>query len=125
MRKVRFNEGEVIFSEGDIGEHCFKIISGKIDILVDVPTVMKRGRKETIATSGPGEFVGDMSVIQRGPRSASAVAVEPTVCMAYTADEIVDLLENDPKEAMAYARLMINRLRNTTRRMSWIAGHPG
>ena len=124
MQEVHFREGEVIFSEGDVGEHCFKIVSGKVDIVVNVPRVLKRGHGETVATAGPGEFVGDMSVIQRGPRSASAVAVEPTVCMAYTADEIVDLLESDPKEALAYARLMIQRLRNTNRRMSWIAGQP-
>jgi signal-transduction protein with cAMP-binding, CBS, and nucleotidyltransferase domain len=102
MHEVRFRKDEVIFSEGDTGEHCYKILSGKVEIVVKVPGVMRRGQKEKIATCGPGEFIGEMSLIVGGPRSATAVSAEPTVCRAYSADEILGLLQGDPQEALAY-----------------------
>jgi len=119
MQEVRFRKGERIFSEGDPSDHCFKIISGKVEILLAMKGLMKRGRTETVATCGPGDMLGEMSVIDGGRRSASAVAVEPTVCTAYTAEEILHVLTSDPNEALAYVRMLINRLRRTNRKISW------
>lgn len=122
MHEVRFREGEVIFSEGDIGEHCYKVLSGRVDIVVKVPGVMRRGKTEKIASCGPGEFIGEMSLIVGGPRSATAVTSEPTLCRAYSSAEILDLLQGDPQEALAYMRLMILRLQRSNRQISWVAG---
>ncbi len=123
MQKVKFEAGEMIFAEGDPSDHCYKIVSGKVEIKLDVPGMMKRDRKETVATCGPGEVIGEMSVIERGARSASAVAVEPTVCNAYTAQEILHALESNPREAIAYIKTLIRRIRHTNRRVSWNASH--
>lgn len=123
MQRVKFKAGETIFAEGDPSDHCYKIVSGKVDISLDVPGMMARGRKETVATCGPGEVIGEMSVIEKGPRSASAVAIEPTVCDAYTAQEILHALQTNPDEAIAYIKILISRIRHTNRRVSWNAGH--
>ena len=125
MQEIRFRKGETVFSEGDPSTHCYKIISGKIDITLNIPGMLKRGRTETISTCCPGELIGEMSVIDEGPRSASAVAIEPTVCMAFTSQEIINLLENDPQEAMAYVRMLIQRVRQSNRKMSWASSHRG
>lgn len=122
MRQVRFREGETIFSEGDPSEHCYKIVSGAVEIRLNVPGVMRRGRSETIARCGPGDLIGEMSLIDRTSRSATAVAVEPTLCAAYSAEEFVDLLESDPKEAMGYVRMLIRRVRGTNKRVTRPAG---
>jgi CRP-like cAMP-binding protein len=119
MQEVQFREGETIFSEGDPSTHCYKIISGKVDILLKTPGLMRRGQTKTIATCGVGEIIGEMSVIDEGPRSASAVAVEPTVCMTFTSQEIIDRLQNDPQEALAYVRILIQRVRQSNRKISW------
>ena len=121
MHEVQFSKGEAIFTEGDMSTHCFKIVSGKVNINLNLPGLMKHGRSETIATCGAGDIIGEMSVIDQGSRSATAVAVELTVCMSYTADEIINLLENDPKEAMAYVRKLIQRVRQSNRKISWSA----
>lgn len=118
MHEVQFQKGEVIFSEGDAAEHCYRIVSGRVDIAIEVRGVMRRRQREVVATCGPGQFIGEMSLIAGGPRSASAVAAEPTVCLAYSAAEIVEVLERDPKEALAYVRMLIQRLRRSTRKMS-------
>ena len=121
MQKVRFSEGETIFSEGDPSTYCYMILSGKVEIFLNIPGVVKRSRTEKIATCFAGELIGEMSVINKGPRSASAVATEPTVCKRYTSDEIISLLEDDPREALAYVRTLIERVRRSNRRISWTA----
>ena len=118
MREVRFGAGETIFSEGDPSDHCYKIVSGTVEIRLTVPGVMRRGRSEAIASCGPGELIGEMSLLDRTSRSASAVAVEPTVCLSYSAEEFVDLLESDPAEAMGYVRMLIRRIRGANRKAS-------
>lgn len=125
MHEVRFREGEVIFTEGDFGEHCYKIVSGKVEISINVRGVLRRSQKEAIGICGPGEFIGEMSLIAGGPRSASARAVTPTVCVAYSSEETLDALQSDPKEAMAYVRMLIDRLRQSNRKMSWAATRRG
>ena len=117
MREVRFGEGETIFAEGDPSDQCYRILSGCVDIRLKMRGVMKRGQSRTIATCGPGELIGEMSVIDAAPRSATAVAVEPCVCRAYTADEILHLLENDPEAALNYVRMLIRRIRQSNRRV--------
>jgi CRP/FNR family cyclic AMP-dependent transcriptional regulator len=123
MQKVKFNEGETIFSEGEPSANCFKILSGQVKILLNIPGVINKGRSKTIATCGVGEIIGEMSVIDKGERSATAVAIEPTLCMSYTADEIIGLLEDDPQEALAYVRTLIKRVRSSNRKISWSASH--
>ena len=123
MQTVRFKSGETIFNEGDPSDHCYKIVSGRVEIQLDVPGTMKRGRRQTVATCGPGEVIGEMSAIEKGPRSASAIAVEPTECNSYTADEILHALAGDPNEAIAYIKILIRRIRDSNKRISWNAGH--
>ncbi len=122
MKQINFREGETIFFEGDTGEHCFKIISGRVEIRLNIPGVLKRDQTKTIATCGAGELIGEMSLIDKAPRSASAVAIEPTVCVAYSSDEILDVLQNDPQEALSYVRTLIRRVRQSDRKISWSAG---
>ena len=123
VQKLHFPAGETIFSEGDPSDHCYKIVSGKVEISLDIPGTIKRNRKKAVATCGPGEVIGEMSVIEKGPRSASAVALEFTVCLAYSEEEILGALQNDPNEAIAYIKTLIRRLRNSNRHISWYAGH--
>jgi CRP-like cAMP-binding protein len=125
MQKIRFREGETLFSQGDPSTHCYKILSGRVKILLNIPGVMNQDRSEEIATCGKGEIIGEMSVIDKGERSASAVAIEPTLCMSYTSDEIIGLLEDDPQEALAYVRMLIQRVRRSNRKMSWSACQRG
>ncbi len=121
MRNINFRKGETIFYEGESGEHCYKIISGSVEIRMTVPGVLKRNQTETIASCGAGEIIGEMSIIDKGPRSASAIAIEPTQCVAYSSDEILDVLQNDPQEALNYVRTLIRRVRRSNRKISWSA----
>ncbi len=68
-----FRAGEKIFNVGDAAEHMYIIQSGKVEIYVPTP----QGDKQ-FAVLGIGEFFGEMAIIDKGSRSASARALEET-----------------------------------------------
>ena len=113
MRRMEFAEGQIIFNQGDRSDHCYQIVSGAVEI--HLATRDNAGIKQvhTVARLEYGEIFGEMSIIDDSPRSASAIASQPTICAAYSADEIFEMLESNPKEAMDYIRTLIKRLRNT------------
>ena len=113
MQKVQFKRGETIFTEGEPSVLCYKILSGSVEILLKDPSGAASGNSASVAVCGPGEIIGEMGVIEDGPRSASAVATETTVCMSYAQDEIISLLTDEPREALAYVRTLIRRIRQT------------
>ncbi|HSF94848.1 MAG TPA: cyclic nucleotide-binding domain-containing protein [Thermohalobaculum sp.] len=119
MQEVRYRKGEVIFSEGEPGTQCYRIVEGRVGISLGLAGALKRGQSEPIAECGPGEIIGAMSVISKGRRSASATAIEPTRCLSYSEDEIIDILENDPLEALTYIRTLIRHQRESNRTMAW------
>ena len=59
-----------------------------------------------------GDVFAEIGIIDDSPRSASAIAVEDTVCVTYTSDEMMDLLEPDPNEAFACIHTLTQRLRS-------------
>ena len=83
-----FQAGEILFSEGDSGKEMFVIQSGKIRISKKVRDVEK-----TLVSLGPGEFFGEMSILNNKPRSATATVEEPA-----------KLLVIDPKTFEAMVR---------------------
>ena len=62
---LTFEPGEYIFSEGETGKSMFSILEGTVEI---------RTKDKTVYTAGPGEILGEMSLIDNKPRSATAVA---------------------------------------------------
>jgi len=119
MQEVRFSQGERIFSEGDPGTMCYKILSGRVDIQLNLPGTMRRDQVESVGTCGPGEIIGAMSAIAKGNRSASAIAVDDTICTALTPGEVIEMLENDPLEGLAYMRTLIRHQRESNRKIVW------
>lgn len=113
MQKVQFEKDETIFSEGEPSVLCYKILSGSVEIFLKDPSDADSGNLASVAICGPGEIIGEMGVIENAPRSASAVATETTVCMSYAQDEIISLLTDEPREALAYVRTLIRRIRQT------------
>jgi eukaryotic-like serine/threonine-protein kinase len=66
--------GEIIFNEGEDGTYAFSIISGKVEIFKTI-----KGLKTSLAVLGNNEVVGELAIITKQPRSATAQAIEPTV----------------------------------------------
>ena len=112
MKRINIEEGQVIFNQGDRSDRCYKVISGAVKIKIASYDSSGALRNIVAQTMRHGDVFGEMGIIDDSPRSASAIAVEDTVCVTYTSDEMMDLLESDPKEALAYIHTLIQRLRS-------------
>ena len=103
--EVEFPAGRYIARQGEVGSGIFVIVRGGARVV--------RGDEE-IALFGPGDFFGELSVVDRAPRVASVVAAEPTACLAIAAWDFLALLENNPKLMKTVLLEVAGRLRATT-----------
>ena len=101
--------GETIFLVGEPGGALYIVVRGRIRIWVTDTDA----NEVTLAELGPGDFFGEMAVVDGGTRSANASAVEDCT-LAYLQREVFEafLLEN-PRTAVAVIRGLGNRLRQT------------
>jgi CRP-like cAMP-binding protein len=117
--QMEYKAGERIFAEGDPSYYCYQVITGKVDIVL-----LPRGRREVIATLGPGEVFGEMGVIDSGPRSASAFAAEDTSCVVFSAVDLMEQFEADPSKSIKVMKSLVRRLRQSNRRYSRLETEP-
>jgi CRP/FNR family transcriptional regulator, cyclic AMP receptor protein len=103
--EVDFGAGHVIARQGEIGTGFFIVVQGEVRVVRD---------GQTIATLGPGEFFGELSVLDRQPRVAQVVATEPTRCLAIASWDFEQLLLEQPALALSIMRELAGRLRSVT-----------
>ncbi len=107
-----FKKGRVIFFEGDTGRYLYLVKSGKLE-------VYKRNRNDeevVLAVFGPGDFVGEMALIEETTRSATCRAIEDSELMLFSHRAFEDLIEESPKAAarliLEIAKILSKRVRN-------------
>jgi CRP/FNR family transcriptional regulator, cyclic AMP receptor protein len=103
--EVDFAADHVIARQGEIGTGFFVIVDGQVRVVRD---------GEELARLGPGEFFGEMSVIDGLPRVAMVVTTEPTRCLALPSWEFEQLVLDHPTIALAILRGLSARLRAKT-----------
>jgi len=105
----KFDASGLIFEEGSIGSEFYIILSGGVAIRKNVA-----GELRQIALLRPGEFFGEMAVVDHRPRSATAVAIEAgTELMAVDAAQFIYLVSQQPGFAMLVMEALSNRQRGT------------
>ena len=103
--EVDFPAGRVIARQGEIGTGFFIVVDGEVRVVRD---------GQTIATLGPGEFFGELSVLDRQPRIAQVVAATPTRCLALASWDFEKVLLANPALTLAILRELAGRLRTVT-----------
>lgn len=103
--EVEFPAGRAIARQGEVGTGFFLIVSGS-------GRVTRDGR--VIASLKPGDFFGELSLLDQSPRIATVTAIGPTVCLAIASWEFERLLEEQPRMAIALLRGVARRLREVT-----------
>lgn len=103
-----FQKGEVIFEDGATGAEMFIVHSGKVRLLKKATG----GEGKTLALLGPGEFFGEMSLIDGSPRSTSAVAEDAvTNLIALDMTKFIYLVQQHPYFSFTIMGKLCKRLR--------------
>lgn len=107
-----FRAGEVIFSAGDAGDGFYVVESG----LVRISVVVSGNETRVLATIGPGDFFGEMAVVDDAPRSATAIAEQDTKAFFLSRETLLRLLEERPHLALNIVREFSIRMRALNQR---------
>jgi CRP-like cAMP-binding protein len=110
MRVRRFARNEVIFHQGDQGDALYVITVGSVKILL--PSA--EGEEAIIATLRPGDFFGELALVDREPRSATAKALEPVETWQLPRDGFRALLDADVGLRDALLTALSGELRRLT-----------
>ena len=101
--RIHCAAGTTIAKEGSLGRELLVVLSG-------TATCRRRGRK--LASFGPGDFFGEMSLLDHGPRSATVVADADMELLVLDSREFRRLVEASPTIAWKILATMAERLRN-------------
>jgi signal transduction histidine kinase len=104
-----YSEGNVIFSQGDLGDGFFHVESGEVEISAQISNDERR----VFARVGPGEIFGEMAVLDDGPRSATATAGCATRVYFIGREELFRILQDNPEAMIRLLRFFSHRIRNT------------
>jgi CRP-like cAMP-binding protein len=116
----RFKKGTVLFHEGDEGEDMYIIQNGKVAIKKRVPH-----GETTLAVLEKGDFFGEMAILERMPRSATAEVVEDSDLIVIQSELFGDMIKSNPEIAVRMLRKYSLRLRETTKQIEQLAAAGG
>jgi signal transduction histidine kinase len=105
LRKVK---GEILFNEGDEGEEAYVIKEGQIQIYKTVA-----GREVHLALRGPGEVIGEVSLLEAVPRTASGRAQVDSLLFVITHEQLDRLLNASPSAAITMLHTVTARLKSS------------
>lgn len=103
--EVSFPAGHVIARQGEIGTGFFVVVEGAVRVVHD---------GVVLARLGPGDFFGELSVLDGRPRNAMVAAESPTTCIAIATWDFESALLANPAVALAILRGVATRLREAT-----------
>jgi CRP-like cAMP-binding protein len=104
-----FDKGEYLVKQNDDGIGLFVIISGKVKVTKKTGA----GSEIDIATHGPGDFIGEFSVLDGAKRTASVVALEKTECALLTSWDFNSIMDTNPEIAVGILPVVVKRFRET------------
>jgi CRP/FNR family cyclic AMP-dependent transcriptional regulator len=99
--------GEVLFAAGDTGDGCYLLDLGLLKVTVTAPW----GEERTIAILGPGAVVGELSMIDGGPRSASVIALRDCMLRFTSREAFAKCMATHPEAYQALVAIQTYRLR--------------
>ena len=114
----QYTSGEIIIRENDIGETAFVIEKGRVRV-----TKNRGGRTVFLAELGPGGTIGEMSMIDEKPRSATVTALGDTILREVHRNEFSEALRRETDAAIRLLRVIFERLREADARIAELASY--
>ena len=112
-KEHNFSEGEVIFNQGDSGNVMYMIHSGEVMVSVNYT-----GKPITVATMYDGDMIGEMSLLENMPRSATAIAMKPTKLISFTKEQLLNYISNEQGFAWKLLTKLSSRIRDQNKRLA-------
>ncbi|WP_347313421.1 Crp/Fnr family transcriptional regulator [Defluviimonas sp. SAOS-178_SWC] len=102
--------GQMIFSRADLGETLLLIEEGRVEISITALS----GRKSVLNHMGPGEALGEIALLDGGPRSADAVATTPVRGLLLYRRDVMGFLRERPQALFALVAELCGKVRNAS-----------
>lgn len=112
-----FSKGKVVVKEGEQSQGMYVMLSGR----AKVQRADDEGKEVILAVLGPGEFFGEMSLIDEEPRSATVVTLDPCEFIAITKEAFQFLIAQNNEVCLRIMRSLVQRLREADRRIETLA----
>jgi CRP/FNR family cyclic AMP-dependent transcriptional regulator len=106
----RYARGSLLIQEGDVGDTLYVILGGRLRAF---SVSLVNGREITYGSYGPGEYVGELG-LDGGPRTASVIALEPSVCSVVTRATLEAHIAEQPGFAVELLAKVIRSARSAT-----------
>ena len=122
VRERRLDTGEALFRHGEAGDSFALVGTGRFKLVAHA----SGGREILLGLRGPGELIGELAILDHGPRTADVVALEPATVGVGSAEALRHLLHQRPSVAMAIIQSLSARLREADdgrMAMATLAGH--
>ena len=111
LRVRRFRRGETIFHQGDPGDALFVVATGSVKVVLPSD---EGAEPAIVAILGPGEFFGELAILDGAPHSATIVAVEATETLVLHRDAFLSLIDTDPGLRRALLASLATEIRRLT-----------
>ena len=109
---VRYELGREIFAEGADSDHVVALTAGRVKIT----SIDADGRESLLALRAPGDLLGELSAIDKLPRSANAYALEVAEAIIVDSVAFDAFLRDNPAASFALLEILTSRLRESDRR---------
>lgn len=116
-RERKFDRGQVIFYEGDLGGSLYIIVTGTVKIVV----MADDGREHILGLLHAGDFFGEVSLIDGKTRSATAIALDNVSVVMISREDFIRLIRKNPDMSLKIMVTLCERLRKTDKRVESLA----
>jgi CRP-like cAMP-binding protein len=110
LRSYRRNSR--VFAEGDRSDFVIVVLEGRVKIIASTVN----GGESVLGIRGPGSLVGELAAFDGGPRTASAIALDPLTVRVIAAEEFRSFVSSTPGAALELIHMLMGRLREGDRR---------
>ncbi|HLF31111.1 MAG TPA: ABC transporter transmembrane domain-containing protein [Xanthomonadales bacterium] len=108
--RVNFEQDQVVFRQGDAGQHAYVVIEGEVEVVLESVNGSK-----VVATLGRNELFGEMALLAKMPRTTTIRAKTPLVLLSVSQDVFLPLVEENSEIAISMMRVLAERLASTLR----------
>lgn len=106
----KYRRHSVLISEGDVSDYMFILLEGRVKVY----SLENTGKEVVFNIQGPGEYFGELALIDESPRSASVMALEPVTLSFVSKYTFEKCLRERPEMAVRFLRALTQRVRYLT-----------